>query len=516
MKKFNSIISVAACAAVMTSVVPFASSAADSDVIYGTMNIPYADFYKAELEGAPNAYEVDAVSSATSTKVFKNGEGELFEGTYNETCDGTETNPAGNAIVGKILGVTYPVAITEAELAALGENNYGFTALETAPDVYKTVTVNDGQASFSAVNDADPQTAASSIKLSTTTAWGDYLIDVVDAPEDLGAIYGALVSTADGNKYAFRHEQNIWRDEIAWSSGIKTTEPHGNCLDFEDYESLMGSTITKVTFITLNGYVNINTDTYVPVKFASEPSAENAPAGTGSTTFTAETPEDYQKVYEIGEGFEVADGTISYTDKMPGTYTLNITDGSGKYAPLSASFTLTTEDIPVKYEDGKLVAAEGFSEEDAANFIKNISAVEVNGTKFSAAGRGAVKVFDETGAIDFAAAGRNGNVFDGSGEYSVNVTAAGYTNPLVFAITASAEAEEPTEAATSAATTAAATTAAATTAAATTTAKATTTAAATTAKASNSPQTGVATAAAPLAALAAASAAAFIFRKKND
>ena len=515
MKKFSSIISVAACAAVMTSVVPFASSAADSDVIYGTMNIPYADFYKAELEGAPNAYEVDAVSSATSTKVFKNGEGELFEGTYNETCDGTETNPAGNAIVGRILGVTYPVAITEADLAALGENNYGFTKLETAPDVYKTVTVADGQASFSEVNDADPQTAASSIKLSTTTAWGDYLIDVVDAPADLGAIYGALVTTAEGNKYAFRHEQNIWRGEIAWSSGIKTSEPHGNSLDFEDYESLMGSTITKVTFITLNGYVNINTDTYVPVKFASELTVEDTAAGTGSTTFSVDAPEDYAKTYEIGEGFEVTDGNISFTDQKPGTYTLNMTDGSGKYAPLSATFTLTTEDIPVKYEDGKLVAADGFSEEDAANFIKNISAVEVNGTKFSAAGKGAVKVFDETGAIDFAAAGRNGNVFDGSGEYSMNVTAAGYTNPLIFAITASAEAEEETTEA--AATTSAATTAAATTAAATTTtAKATTTAAATTAKASNSPQTGVATAAAPLAALAAAGAAAFIFRKKND
>ena len=155
---------------------------------------------------------------------------------------------------------------------------------------------------FGPKNTGTSQTAASSIKLSTTTAWGDYLIDVVDAPADLGAIYGALVTTSDGSKYAFRHEQNIWRGEIAWSSGIKTSEPHGNSLDFEDYESLMGSTITKVTFITLNGYVNINTDTYVPVKFASELTVEDTAAGTGSTTFSVDAPEDYAKTYEIGEG----------------------------------------------------------------------------------------------------------------------------------------------------------------------------------------------------------------------
>lgn len=83
MKKFKSIISVTACAAAALSVIPFSASAEGNDVIYGTMNIPYEDFYAAELEGAPNAYAVDAVSSATSTKALKNGEGELFEGSYN-------------------------------------------------------------------------------------------------------------------------------------------------------------------------------------------------------------------------------------------------------------------------------------------------------------------------------------------------------------------------------------------------------------------------------------------------
>ena len=46
----------------VTAAMPFASSAAD-DVIYGTMNIPYTDFYAAEM--GDSAGEVDAVTSAT-------------------------------------------------------------------------------------------------------------------------------------------------------------------------------------------------------------------------------------------------------------------------------------------------------------------------------------------------------------------------------------------------------------------------------------------------------------------
>ena len=71
MKRINSIISAAVCTITLTAV-PFSVSAAEEKV-YGTMNIPYADFYKAEIE---DAYEVDAVSSATTKgKWGMNGKG---------------------------------------------------------------------------------------------------------------------------------------------------------------------------------------------------------------------------------------------------------------------------------------------------------------------------------------------------------------------------------------------------------------------------------------------------------
>ena len=498
MKKFKSIISVTACAAAALSVIPFSASAEGNDVIYGTMNIPYADFYAAELEGAPNAYAVDAVSSATSTKALKNGEGELFEGSYNELVTTGEVNAVGKEIVARILGVTYPVAITQADLDALGDNNYGFTPLDSAPEAYKNVSVSNGTASFSAVQDSTPETKSdASLKLSTETSWGDYVIDVANAPE--GAVLGAYVTTADGNKYAFRHEQNIWRGEFAWSSGIKVSEPHGNALDYAAYESLMGKTITSLTYINSTGYVTVPANTYVPIKFEGSVSAQDAAAGTGKTALElVGFPADYQKTIDAGDA-QATETEISYTNAKPGSYTVSVSDAAGKYVSLSGKYTLTTDDIPVQYSSEKLAAAEGFTADDAANFIKNIASVEVNGTTFSATGKGSVKVFGEDGTIDFAAAGRNGNVFDGSGNYTVKVTATGYTSPYEFTIAPEEEAAATTT----------------TTAGTTTTTKAggsTTKAAAD----SDSPKTGVAGVAAPAAILALAGTAAIAFRKKND
>ena len=414
--------SAAAAAAVALAAMPV-SAFADEAYVYGTMNIPYTDFYAAEL--GDSAGEVDAVTSATKNKALKNGEGELFEGSYN---NGEDT----------ILGVTYPVALTQSDLDALGSDNYGFQPLDTVPEAYKIVTVSDGKASFSAVQDAAPENADLGVKLSTETPWGDYLMDFTGQPEGFDTYYrGAVLKTDDGKAYAMRHEQNIWRGEIAWSSGIKTSEPHGNQLDYEAYVGLMGSTVKEIVLITKAGYVNVSTSTYIPVKFAGALTVENSNSGTGKTAFTSEgIPADYQTNYSVGDGFTVSEGEIHYTDAAPGSYTLTVSDGAGKYADMLASFVLETEDLPVQYADGKLVPADGFTEEQAQAFIRNIASVEVGESKYNASGKGSVKVFDETGAINFDAESRNGKVFaDGAdAAYDLTVSATGYRNPLTIAL----------------------------------------------------------------------------------
>ena len=487
----------AAAIAVMSAAIPVS---AEDTVLYGTMNIPYTDFYAAEM--GDSAGEVDAVTSATKNKVLKNGEGELFEGSYNNGED-------------KILGVNYPVAISQADLDALGENNYGFTKLDSAPEAYKNVTVKDGKASFSAVQDAEPETANLGVKLSTETPWGDYLIDLTDQPEGFDTKYrGALLKTADGKAYAMRHEQNIWRGEIAWSSGIKTEEPHGNQLDYKLYEGLMGSTVKQIVLITKKGYITVDTDTYIPVKFAATLTAENGNAGTGSTTFTAEgVPADYQKKYTVADGFTVTDGKIDYTDAKPGSYNLKVSDDGKKYADLSTTFTLETDTVPVQYKDGKLVKADNASDADAENFLRNLSKVEVGETAYSASGKGAVKIFDENNAINFDAESRSGKVFaDGAnGTYTLKITATGYRNPLTVELAPqAAETTAPAAVQTTAApaqTTAAATVAPQTQAAAKST---------TANKGTSAPQTGDAGVGVFAALASAAAAAAVLTRRKRS
>lgn len=498
MKKINLCL---AALSVTLGAVPFAANA-EEEIIYGTMNIPYSDFYASEFGESPNAYEVDAFSSATTSKWSKNGEGELFEGTYNQPNeDGT----------GTILGVAYPVAVSKSDLDAMGDNNYGFAALDTVPEAYKTVTVSNGKAEFSAVQDSSPETADNAlIKLSTETPWGDYLIDVENSPE-LGAIYGALLKTADGSSYAMRHEENIWRGELAWSSGIKTSEPHGNTLSYENFQTLMGSTISEVVFITSKGYVTVPTETYISVKFAYEVAVEEAPAGSGETSIALSGfPDDYEKEYSVNGGnFTVSDTSVKYSDTFPGSYTISISDKNGKYANASVSFILSTDAVPAAYSDGKLVKADGVSDEELANYINNISSVSVNGMEYAASGKGGVKIIAQDGSIDFSASARGADVFDGSGNYEIKVNASGYNKSLEFAIK-----KESTE---TPATTKAANAATAESTTVKTTAKSTAVNEKTTAKAKSddSPKTGVAGAAIPMAVMGLAAAGAFISRKRN-
>ncbi|MBD5143966.1 MAG: hypothetical protein HDT22_10235 [Ruminococcus sp.] len=440
MKKFQKIACLTAGLACMMNAISIPVLAEGENYIYGTMNIPYADFYRAELENSNNAYEVDAVSSATNTKWSKNGEGELFEGSYGQA------NEDGS---GQILGVTYPVAITQEDLETLADNNYNFQALDSQPEAYKIVTVTDGKANFSAVQDENPETFEATLKLNTATAWGDYQIDVETAPENLGAIYGAILKTQEGNAYAMRHEQNIWRGEFAWSSGIKTSEPHGNMLDYENFESLMGETIEEIIYIAKSGYyTTINDGLYIPIKFNNTLEVESNTAGTGITALTLENfPDDYDPEFTIADNFVITDNEVSYTDALAGSYTLNVSDKNNKYASFSTSFILSTEDLPITYDKelNKLVPADGFTEQDASNFIKNLATVTINEKEYSASGRGSVQIVQEDGTVDFTTENRGEAIFDGSGNYNLTFTATGYANALTVALTAEAPTEASTE-----------------------------------------------------------------------
>ncbi len=528
MKKIKSLISVSVCAAAALAAVPFSSNAADGDVVYGTMNIPYADFYAAEFEGSANSFEVDAVSSATANKWAANA-----TGSYETDENGNQVWKSGglsagtyNDGAGTILGVTYPVAVSSADVDFL-TSEYNFTALSEQPAAYKEVTVNGSSITVGKLVDSDGVVdATGSISVETQTSYGDYQLTVDGYPQDAD-VYGAIVKTADGNYYPMRALENLWRpkSEIAWSVGY-VTEVHGNNIDNEKYYPTNGATVTEVTFITLDGYRTVSGNAYLPVIFTDSVDVADAAAGTGSTTYsTADFPDDYSISGSVADGFTVSSyGIVSYKDQAPGSYTLTLSDKNGKYADVKGTFTLTTADIPVKFDgEGALVTADGFTDDDAANFISNISAVTVNGSEPYTPGRRGTTVILSDGSIDFEATKNNVNVFDGSGNYTISVTATGYTEPYEFVISAEEEgSEEETVTTTTTAsddttttttTTTAASDGTASTTTTTTTKKATST---TTTASANSPKTGVAGTAVPAAVIAAAGALALAFRKKND
>ena len=499
MKKITSFLCAAACMAAYA--VPFTANAADSDKVYGTMNIPYADFYAAELN---NSVPVDAVSSATTNKWKGNNTGSMGDdgkwqngglaaGTFN-----TETENGG----GKILGVTYPVEISKEDLEKLSDK-MGFTELSEKPKAYKLVTVESGKASFGKLVDTDGEEALSGeMTVTSLSSWGDYQINVKGIPANCD-IYGVIVKTKEGTDYGMRALENIWRNgAISWGAGVKEKETHGNVLSSEHYKSSQGQTITDVTFITLNGYSTLSGQNgYLPLKFADSLTVESGKSGKGTVTFdNSSFPADYKMKGTVADGFTVSGNTVSYNNAQPGNYTLTVSDEGGKYSDVRGSFTLTTDAIPVKYSDGKLVAADGASLTDAANYLKNISAVTVGDKRYAAGRRGATIIDSQTGEIKLDAKSGEENIFDGSGKYKLTVESTGYEKNYEFEINDQA----------------AETTTAATTSKTTSTTKTTTAAAAKTTSSSNSPKTGTDGIALPAAFLALAGVSAFALRKKKD
>ena len=419
--------------------------------VYVLMNIPYDKFYAAE--GDDNA---DAVTSATLNKTRSS----LAAGSYHVSSDGSD-----------ITGIVYPVKLEDASALdkltqvtdsskvditvsmkgkettttyegkdALFESpSYSYYMLSEVPSYYKEATVNeDGSLSFGKAEGAEVQTLSNvTADFRTSSNYGDYQMNLSGLPDDITTVYGVVVGTKEGDSYGLRHVENIWKiSKLAWSTGFVTTA-HGNQLQYKDYVPMMGQTISKVTYYTNAGIYEIPMSVYVPVKFDGSVEVADAKASSGETKITLNNlPSDYEAEYSV-EGLEnvkVENGVLTYTaaDAKVGKYTLKVTDKSGKYADISADFTLTTEVTPIIYErDQKaLVPADGYSADDVAAYVKNIISVSVDGKAYAASGKGAVKIIKEDGSID-ATAKPFANAKDGQ-EFEIVVKATGYAKDYTF------------------------------------------------------------------------------------
>ena len=414
--------------------------AQNEQATYVLMNIPYDKFYAAEGDA-----DADAVTSATLNKTRSS----LAAGSYHVNSDGSD-----------ITGIVYPVKLSDASALknltqvtdsskvditvsmkgkettttyegkdALFESaSYSYYVLSEAPSYYKEATVNeDGTLSFGKVEGTEAKTLSGvTAEFSTSSRYGDYQINLSGLPDDITTVYGVVVGTKEGSNYGMRHLENIWRiSELAWSTGFVTTS-HSSPLQYKDYVNMMGQTINKITYYTNAGVYEIPVDIKVPVKFTHDLEVSNAAVTAGKTEVTVTgLPDDYAAEYKVEglDGVTVENGVLTFSNAKKGKYTLTISDKNGKYADITTDFELYTESMPAAYDADKkaLVKTADATDEEFADYINNITSVNVNGTDYRASGRGATVIINKDGSIKTDAA-----PFAEGDTFEITVSATGY------------------------------------------------------------------------------------------
>lgn len=329
------------------------SNSSNSQYTYVLMNIPYADFYKAEM--SDTSASVDAVSSATKAKTRSN----LAAGSYHVNSDGSD-----------ISGVIYPVRVKNSDLSGLtritdsdsksitvslrgkettteykGKDalfesaSYSYYVLSDTPSSYKEATLTDGKWSFGkATGTAVTDSEATISGFTTNGHHTKYEFTVNSGKITTGEkVYGVVLTDTEGNSYGLRHVVEIWR----------ATE-----LGFNADSAVVGKTIKQITYYTDNGtfVLDLAQPQYIPQQAATATVDEtDFAAGETTVTLSKALPSDFDAAYSFtvngkaSDFFSYADGTITWNgeaDAPSGTYQLVIHDNSGKYADIIAQIKL--------------------------------------------------------------------------------------------------------------------------------------------------------------------------------
>ena len=237
---------------------------AESRSGYVLMNIPYADFYAAEVTDASG---LDAVTSATMAKPRA---GSLVGGSYHVGADGADISGVifpvfvedltvlptlGGTQVTDESSVSITVTLKGKEqlgeytgAAALFEApSYSWYVLSEEPVQYKALTLSDKPA-FGAVTGKDEAVAAQAAYI--VDRHKDVVISVSGLSAlDAADVSGVVLTAEDGTRVGLRHLENIWR---------KTQ--FGLNLDSAEYAALKGKRITGIRYITRDANYVIETD----------------------------------------------------------------------------------------------------------------------------------------------------------------------------------------------------------------------------------------------------------------
>lgn len=321
---------------------------------YVLMNIPYEDFYKAELGEKDPA--VDAVTSATKQKTRSS----LAAGSYHQNSDGSD-----------ISGIVYPVYVEDlSKLEDLTEitddstvtitttlrgqtstvdykgqdalfesPSYSYYKLSEKPASYKTLTIGqDGSKTFSAASkEARTVTGASAtVKDAPHHAEVELSLTGTEGIEAGDKINGAVVSFSDGSKIGLRHVVELWRAvEIGGSA-----------------DQFAGKTITNVRYYTqddvidypMNVKIGKKADITAAFNDAKTVALTGLPEDMENPVATVQTKVGRgEKATVVAKDVPVKDGKIALDAEAVEGTTYTVTVKSDNYLTASAESTYTAK-----------------------------------------------------------------------------------------------------------------------------------------------------------------------------
>lgn len=450
-----------------------ATESEESGIVYGTINLPYAEYFYGELNDITGDLEVsvpdftnldpvssergeglyDAVTSATTTKSKR------YEVTYWD-----ETNPTipGGVDIQGIKEV--PVAMNKelydavkAETVHTDSKLYEYVQNLTVVDgvTYEEYKVLNADGTFSKMETQSVIANDLEAHISTTSAWGNYQISVegftADNKPTTADMLGVILTTSDGAKYGLKHSDNLWlqTQEIAFAAQAGFVEPHGNTIQYQRFADIQGKEITEITYLIKDkADIVIPTNLKVKCLFDKESYSISAAdtiynsAGTQiPVTISAPSGSNYVLTSVANSAGELEEAAYTFSENTlnlsgnchPGAYTLTFEDAEYETIKVSTVVLSQMDASAVKAAYNKLSVQDQITSLD--EYLSEITSLVVNGETISGSGIGKL-AFGADGTVDFSAktTGRGAKeIFaqGAAGDYMVKIVAAGFPDVTI-------------------------------------------------------------------------------------
>ncbi len=296
--------------------------------VYGTASLTYAEYYSGDVSSTDG---FDAVSSATNKK------NAIMSSMYTDFVD-AETNATGY----HILGVNNAnIAVPEDQADAYAKINPTFVKTGSeAPAQYKTVSVADGKAAYSATKfNTVAVVKDATTSLSTSSNWGDYLVCLYDTSEthlrntrednfDINsALQGMIVETSDGLKVGLEALQSMWVQPYEFSFNVSEESTRNSRIsgwdNLTELAKLEGATITKVYYIMADAVYEYDIEG-VYVKPQYKGNAITAKRSDATLTLSESNFKSFENptltvTYIVGQGKKAVRTTVLTTPVTDGT-----------------------------------------------------------------------------------------------------------------------------------------------------------------------------------------------------